>query len=358
MADLAEINGFVTRLGPLDDYVGKLPEEGGVLIICASYNGAPPDNASQFVKWLGGDLPKDAFAKVRYAIFGCGNSDWAATYQSVPRFIDEKLTAHGARAVYPRGEGDARSDLDGQFQKWFPAAAQVATREFGIDWNFTRTAEDEPLYAIEPVAQGAVNTIVTQGGAVPMKVLVNNELQNKSGAHPSERSTRHIEVELPASLKLPRRRSPQRRAAQRSDPGGFGRAPLRLPAGRSDQAGGRRGPPRAIAGRQCGVGRPPAHRVRRAAAGRNPQADPDHGRAHALPGDQAETACLCRRRRRFRRTLPQRGAGQAQIGVRPAGGTSGLRAAVPPLSRNAVAARAALLFDFVVAGGRRRRAAA
>ncbi|MBR0694523.1 bifunctional cytochrome P450/NADPH--P450 reductase [Bradyrhizobium lablabi] len=201
MADLAEINGFVTRLGPLDDYVGKLPEEGGVLIICASYNGAPPDNAAQFVKWLGGDLPKDAFAKVRYAVFGCGNSDWAATYQSVPRFIDEQLSAHGARAVFPRGEGDARSDLDGQFQKWFPEAAKVATKEFGIDWNFTRTAEDEPLYVIEPVPQGAVNTIVTQGGAVPMKVLVNNELQTKSGADPSERSTRHIEVELPANLK-------------------------------------------------------------------------------------------------------------------------------------------------------------
>ncbi|MHC2336000.1 bifunctional cytochrome P450/NADPH--P450 reductase [Bradyrhizobium sp. USDA 4454] len=201
MADLSEINGFATRLGPLDDYVGKLPEEGGVLIICASYNGAAPDNATQFVKWLESDLPKDAFAKVRYAVFGCGNSDWAATYQSVPRFIDEQLTRHGAHAVYPRGEGDARSDLDGQFQKWFPEAAKVATREFGIDWNFTRTAEDEPLYAIEPVAQGAVNTIVTQGGAVPMKVLVNTELQTKDGAHPSERSTRHIEVELPANLK-------------------------------------------------------------------------------------------------------------------------------------------------------------
>ena len=76
---------------PLDDFVGKLPEQGGVLIFCASYNGAPPDNATQFVKWLGGDLPKDAFAKVRYAVFGCGNSDWAATYQSMPRFIDEQL---------------------------------------------------------------------------------------------------------------------------------------------------------------------------------------------------------------------------------------------------------------------------
>jgi cytochrome P450/NADPH-cytochrome P450 reductase len=200
MADLAEINGFVTRLGPLDDYVGKLPDEGGVLIICASYNGAAPDNATQFFKWLGGDLPKNAFAKVRYAVFGCGNSDWAATYQSVPRFIDEQLTAHGARAIYPRGEGDARSDLDGQFQKWFPAAAQVATKEFGIDWNFTRTAEDEPLYAIEPVAPTAVNTIVAQGGAVPMKVLVNTELQNTSGADASDRSTRHIEVQLPPDI--------------------------------------------------------------------------------------------------------------------------------------------------------------
>src|SRR5882724_8195345 len=200
MADLAEINGFVTRLGPLDDYVGKLPEEGGVLIICASYNGAPPDNATQFVKWLGGDLAKDAFAKVRYAVFGCGNSDWAATYQSVPRFIDEKLTAHGARAIYPRGEGDARSDLDGQFQKWFPAAAQVATKEFGIDWNFTRTAEDEPLYGIEPVAPTAVNTIVAQGGALPMKVLANSELQNKAGVNSSDRSTRHIEVQLPSGV--------------------------------------------------------------------------------------------------------------------------------------------------------------
>jgi cytochrome P450/NADPH-cytochrome P450 reductase len=198
MADLAEVNGFKTTLGPLDDYVGKLPGEGGVLIICASYNGAPPDNATQFVKWLGSDLAKDAFAKVRYAVFGCGNSDWAATYQSVPRFIDEQLTAHGARAVYQRGEGDARGDLDGQFQKWFPAAAQVATREFGIDWNFTRTAEDEPLYAIEPVAPVAANTIVAQGGAVPMKVVTNSELQNKSGAKASERSTRHIEVQLPA----------------------------------------------------------------------------------------------------------------------------------------------------------------
>jgi cytochrome P450 / NADPH-cytochrome P450 reductase len=198
VADLAEVNGFATKLAPLDDFVGKLPEQGGVLIFCASYNGAPPDNATQFVKWLGSDLPKDAFAKVRYAVFGCGNSDWLATYQSIPRFIDDQLAAHGASNAYVRGEGDARDDLDGQFESWFAKLRPLAVKEFGIDTNFDRSADDEPLYRIEPVAPAAINAAVTLGGAAPMKVLVNTELQNRSGANASARSTRHIEVQLPA----------------------------------------------------------------------------------------------------------------------------------------------------------------
>ena len=70
------------------------------------------------------------------------------------------------------------------------------------------------------------------------------------------------------------------------------------------------------------------------------------------PGDKAETAGLCRRRCRLDRALSLGNSRQAQIGVRPSGGTSGLRIAVPRLSRNAVAAGAALLFDLVVAVGR------
>jgi cytochrome P450 / NADPH-cytochrome P450 reductase len=200
VADLAEVNGFATKLAPLDEVVGKLPDAGGVLIFCASYNGVPPDNATQFAKWLGSELPKDAFAKVRYAVFGCGNSDWAATYQSVPRMIDEQLAAHGARSVYTRGEGDARSDLDGQFESWFAAAAPAAMKEFGVDSGFSRSADDEPLYRIEPVAPSAVNTIVAQGGVAAMKVQANAELQNKVGPDASDRSTRHIEVQLPPNM--------------------------------------------------------------------------------------------------------------------------------------------------------------
>ncbi|MES2602434.1 MAG: cytochrome P450 [Pseudomonadota bacterium] len=200
VADLAEVNGFATKLAPLDDYVGNLSDQGGVIIFCASYNGAPPDNATQFVKWLSTDLPKDAFKGVRYAVFGCGNSDWLATYQSIPRMIDERLAAHGATPAVVRGEGDARDDLDGQFEKWFKSVREIAVKEFSIDTGFTREANDEPLYKIEPVAHSAVNTVAVSGGAVPVKMLVNDELQNKSGSNPSTRSTRHIEVELPENV--------------------------------------------------------------------------------------------------------------------------------------------------------------
>lgn len=200
VADLAEVNGFATKLAPLDDYVGNLKDQGGVVIFCASYNGAPPDNATQFVKWLDGDLPEDAFAGVRYAVFGCGNSDWLATYQSIPRFIDEKLAAHGAKAACARGEGDARDDLDGEFEKWFTSLRALAVEEFGINTGFSREANDEPLYKVEPVAHSAINTIAASGGAVPVKVLVNDELQTNSGDNPFNRSTRHVEIELPEGV--------------------------------------------------------------------------------------------------------------------------------------------------------------
>ena len=199
VADLAEVNGFATRLAPLDDFGGELPKEGGVIIFCASYNGAPPDNATQFVKWLRDGLAKDALAGVKYAVFGCGNSDWAATYQSIPRLIDERLAAHGARSVYARGEGDARGgDLDGQFERWFAQLAPAAVKAFGLDSTFSRSADDAPLYSVEPLAPTAVSAIAALGGTAAMKIAVNNELQNHQGPNASERSTRHIEVELPA----------------------------------------------------------------------------------------------------------------------------------------------------------------
>ena len=36
----------------LDDHTGELPHEGALIVVCASYNGHPPDNAERFCRWI------------------------------------------------------------------------------------------------------------------------------------------------------------------------------------------------------------------------------------------------------------------------------------------------------------------
>ncbi len=203
IAQSGEANGFSTAIAPLDDYTQRLPKQGAVVIVSASYNGTPPDNAIKFYNWLkNGELGKDAFKSVNYAVFGCGNRDWAATFQAVPRLLDSKLEEFGAKRIYPRGEGDASDDFDGQFQKWFgPLWTNVAT-ELDIDLSRSNatTEAKESLYAVEVVDGQGLSPFVNSLNAQAMPILENRELHHKHGDSPSERSTRHLEIELPKNV--------------------------------------------------------------------------------------------------------------------------------------------------------------
>ncbi|MGE0499461.1 MAG: bifunctional cytochrome P450/NADPH--P450 reductase [Rhizobiaceae bacterium] len=192
IAGSAELNGFDVTFADLDAHAGALPTEGAVIIASASYNGAPPDNATRFVKWLGEAKP-GAAEGVSYTVFGCGNRDWASTFQATPRMIDERMEALGARRIVPRGEADAREDLDGQFQAWFRTLWPQVGAALGLDVDFSQQAAAEPLYEVEVVSGEAANPVVQQANAKPLAVTENRELQSPH----SGRSTRHIEVGLP-----------------------------------------------------------------------------------------------------------------------------------------------------------------
>ena len=100
-----------------------------MIVVTASYNGQPPDNAAKFCQWLQDpSLPADAFAGVEYSVFGCGNRDWAATYQAIPTLIDAQLEKHGAKRMYRRGEGDARGDFDSDYRTWYGGLWSVRGR--------------------------------------------------------------------------------------------------------------------------------------------------------------------------------------------------------------------------------------
>ena len=193
--------GFSSEVGPLDDHAGRLPGEGVVVVVTSSYNGKPPDNAARFCDWLeaGSPAAPDSLRSVRYAVFGCGDRNWAATYQTVPKLIDEALAARGASRIHPRGEGDASDDFDGQFGAWYaPFWGRVASA-IGLEIK-ADAPKARPSLRIEPVAGRVDLPFVEVYGANPMIVVASRELQTREGTKPSERSTRHIELALPEGM--------------------------------------------------------------------------------------------------------------------------------------------------------------
>ncbi|GAA4357475.1 cytochrome P450 [Variovorax defluvii] len=198
LAEAAEMRGYSTQLASLDDYAERLPAEGAVAIVCASYNGMAPDNAAEFHRWL--DQADDSLKGVHFSVFGCGNTDWASTYQAVPRRIDERLGALGATRVHERGEGDAREDLDGAFQDWSDALWPQLAKAFGLKAADSAPLQSEPLYTVEEMPPPQKNALVDALGAVSLRVLANRELQKQSGDAAQDRSTRHVEFQLPEGV--------------------------------------------------------------------------------------------------------------------------------------------------------------
>ena len=187
--------GYTARTAGLDEAVGELPTEGAVAIVTSSYNGQPPDNAARFAAWV--DDAASSAAGVRYTVFGCGNRDWAATYQSVPTRIDANLEARGAIRVYPRGEGDARGDFDGQFETWYAGLWDALGSALRLDAMTTAAAAVGPRLAVELEQRRTASPILQSYCGQAATVRVNRELTLRSGAA-GGRSVRHLEITLPA----------------------------------------------------------------------------------------------------------------------------------------------------------------
>ncbi|MCY7750051.1 bifunctional cytochrome P450/NADPH--P450 reductase CypB [Bacillus inaquosorum] len=182
--------GFTAETAPLDDYIGKLPEQGAVVIVTASYNGAPPDNAAGFVEWLE-ELEEGRLKGVSYAVFGCGNRSWASTYQRIPRLIDDMMQAKGASRLTPIGEGDAADDFESHRESWENRFWKETIKAFDI--NEISQKEDRPSLSITFLSEATETPLAKAYGAFEGIVLENRELQTAD----SPRSTRHIELQVP-----------------------------------------------------------------------------------------------------------------------------------------------------------------
>ncbi|KAI8240587.1 Bifunctional cytochrome P450/NADPH--P450 reductase [Colletotrichum sp. SAR 10_99] len=113
----------------MNNAVGKLPKDQPVVIIAASYNGYPSDNADDFVKWLSGLATSD-LQGVSYSVFGLGHSDWVATHNKVPILVNDMMKKAGAVRLTEATFSDmATADLFADAERWsmenlWPALAE------------------------------------------------------------------------------------------------------------------------------------------------------------------------------------------------------------------------------------------
>ena len=191
--------GYAVTLGALDDHTGLLPHEGALVVVCASYNGKPPDNAERFCRWItDSSTPADAASGLAFSVFGCGNMDWASTYQAVPTLLDDQLAAHGGTRIRDRGEGDARSDFDGQFSDWYSGLWPSITEKLGLTEEASAArSSTEPRLQLSMTNRQTTNPVVVSYRALPSTLLINRELLNGQDAATGARSARHIELQLP-----------------------------------------------------------------------------------------------------------------------------------------------------------------
>ena len=191
LAEEATDIGCAATVAPLDSAVGKWPATDAVVIVAASYNGQPTDDAREFVTWLFGDdavLPDEPL----FAVLGVGDHNWADTYQAIPIRIDERLTELGGRALVPRAAADTSGDLNGTLEEFTGALWSALAERYGDPDAASVTTNDEPLYDLRLI-EGPVTAAIDARFAVqPMTVTLNEELVSIPG-----QAKRYVRVTLP-----------------------------------------------------------------------------------------------------------------------------------------------------------------
>ncbi|MET9799996.1 cytochrome P450 [Streptomyces sp. NPDC006368] len=199
LAGAADGIGCETAVAPLDAYAGGLPADRPVVIVAASYNGRPTDDAAAFVEWLG-KAEAGAADGVPYAVLGVGDRTWAATYQRVPTLLDERLAGLGGARLMPRGQADASGDLGGAVRAFTNGLLGKLLERYGDPASVGERGTaahtvngDGAAYTVTELTGGPLDALAARHGLVPMTVTGSAALTEPSYA----RVKRFVRLALP-----------------------------------------------------------------------------------------------------------------------------------------------------------------
>lgn len=193
-------HGYSPTIGTLDSLVDKLPELRFLIVVTASYEGKPPDNAKKFMAYLE-TLAPNSLKDLKYGVFGVGNKDWQRTYQLIPKTVDSKLAELGATRICARGEANARGDFFGDFDGWYAKFWASVEEGLGKQAGATVSTADAqvsaPAFEVEYV-KAVREPLIRQNNLQMGTLVANRELVDMS--NPLGRSKRYIEIALPEGM--------------------------------------------------------------------------------------------------------------------------------------------------------------
>ncbi|MFD5396046.1 cytochrome P450 [Streptomyces sp. NPDC127097] len=194
LADEATGLGFAADVAPLDAWAGALPADRPVVIVAASYNGRPTDDAAAFVQWLN-TAQDGAAADLPFAVLGVGDRNWAATYQHIPTLIDDRLAALGAHRLLPRAEADASGDLGGTVKEFAAALRAELLTRYGdpATTGAAAPAGQDTGYTVTEITGGPLDALAARHDLVPMTVTEAHDLTAEGRPRPK----RFLRIALP-----------------------------------------------------------------------------------------------------------------------------------------------------------------
>ncbi|KXJ86960.1 cytochrome P450 [Microdochium bolleyi] len=191
--------GFAASIEPLDMAKGALSKGGDVpvVIVASSYEGQATHNAGHFVQWVESleDNGPSELEGVTYAVFGCGHSDWAKTYQRIPRLLDTQLSKFGGHRLVPMGETDAKvRDMFSDFETWQDDKLWPAIQaKLNITVGQNEMAGQGLKVAFSTPRTSILRPDVREGLVVGARSLTTPDTGSNEGGE----EKRHLEVQLP-----------------------------------------------------------------------------------------------------------------------------------------------------------------
>ncbi|KAJ7467647.1 FAD-binding domain-containing protein [Mycena latifolia] len=134
-------------------------------------------------------IESDELSDVRYAVFGCGNSDWATTFQAIPKLCDGLFEKNGASRLVERGAGDAgKGDFFQVFDDFETKLFEILAKEYSMEKGDSAA----PTLQVRTVDADKERATVLRQQDSQLGRVVENRVLTKDGP-----VKRHIEFELP-----------------------------------------------------------------------------------------------------------------------------------------------------------------